>query len=190
LNDKIENYLTPLTLATWKLYRGKFLKEELRLDTCFHTIEDIERLKSMLRKRYGFNCYHYEYKKSYYGIGIANTSIDNFKSLVLTYIPSNMPLKIRKKQIKNSHRFYSTNLFGLPTTLATRSLVKHKTGFATYSSSYNYRALMVNNFGNRLYSTVNGSSKNRLNPYYITGFANGESNFTILFTKNKTLKLG
>jgi hypothetical protein len=102
-----------------------------------------------------------------------------------------MSLKIRKEQIKNSHRFYSTNLFGLPTTTqATRSLVKHKTGSVTHSSSYNYRALMENNFGNRLYSTVNDSSKNILNPYYVTGFADGESNFTILFTKNKTLKLG
>jgi hypothetical protein len=87
LNPKIENYLTPLALATWKMSRGKFFKEELRLDTCFRTIEDIERLTSMLRKRYGFNCYHYEYKKSYYGVGIANTSLHNFKSLVLTYTP-------------------------------------------------------------------------------------------------------
>ena len=33
----------------------------------------------------------------------------------------------------------------------------------------------------RSYTTLNSSGKNKLNPNYITGFADGESNFTIPF---------
>lgn len=84
LNPKVENYLTPLALTTWIIYRGKFLKE-LHLNTCFRSIEDIERLANILTNKYGIVCNIYKYNK-FYGLSISNTSITAVMDLINLYM--------------------------------------------------------------------------------------------------------
>nr|YP_009558612.1 hypothetical protein [Capillidium heterosporum]AZZ06712.1 hypothetical protein [Capillidium heterosporum] len=69
----------------------------------------------------------------------------------------------------------------LPNILPT---MKHKIGLYNNTTE---REKLGKKKGNRFYTTLNNP---RLNPYYITGFADGESNFTIIITKNKSLKVG
>jgi len=38
--------------------------------------------------------------------------------------------------------------------------------------------------------TPEGNSNGELHPFFITGFADGESNFTVIITKSKSLKVG
>lgn len=65
--------------------------------------------------------------------------------------------------------------------------MKYKIGI--YKSSTFSSNSEGNKKGKRFYTTKILSA-NPLNPYYVTGFADGESNFTIIITENKTLKVG
>jgi len=59
--------------------------------------------------------------------------------------------------------------------------MKYKIGIKTHLTSCPGQNI---NKGKRFYTT-NNLSANPLNPYFVTGFADGESNFTIIITENK-----
>jgi hypothetical protein len=140
---------------------GKHINGRIELSTNFHTEQDMKKLIKMLNNCFGLICDINERKKDLYVVVISKESVKLLQTIVLPYI--------------------------LPT-------MKHKIGFYTHSTfspfSGSKRVLLGNQRGNRFYTTLNSPSKNFLNPYYITGFADGESNFTIIITKNKSLKVG
>ena len=54
-----------------------------------------------------------------------------------------------------------------------------------------YQVRFLSNHKNKLFfSTFNSKENKKLNPYFVTGFADAESSFQVLVTKNKNSRLG
>jgi hypothetical protein len=106
--------------------------EELKLYTGLRREEDINKLILMLKNRYGFICYSFQDKNSFYGIGIAKESKVSFRALVQPYLYKfeksilgqevkqpcinlslNTKLALPSKLIKGN-RYYSTKSSSLP----------------------------------------------------------------------------
>ena len=89
INPKIEEFITPLSLAIW-ISSHPNSYEQLKFYTDFRRKEDIDKLISMLKNRFGLICYSIsstgKNKKSYFGIGIADESKELFKALVDPFI--------------------------------------------------------------------------------------------------------
>lgn len=81
INPKIEEFITPLSLAIWILSQP-LNYEELKLYAGLLREGDINKLILILKNRYGFICYSIKDKNSFYGIGIANESKYLFRSIV------------------------------------------------------------------------------------------------------------
>jgi ubiquinol-cytochrome c reductase cytochrome b subunit len=91
---KLESYLTPLALAVWIMSDGKFVNGGVQLSTYFHTSQDINKLITMLRNRFGLICCMYEPKKGLYIIVISKESVKLLQTIVLPYIQPTMKHKI------------------------------------------------------------------------------------------------
>lgn len=80
LSNEVESYLTPLALGIWVVSSGKVGNGQLRLYTCLHDKEDIDRLKDMLVRLYGLEISIFKSNK--YGIVISSKSTPIFLSIL------------------------------------------------------------------------------------------------------------
>lgn len=93
LSNKVASYLTPLALCVWVLSNGKVINGELNIDTCLCTNEDINKLKDILKIKFGLDSHYYRDKKSKYGICIEYNSIYTLNSLINPILISNSFIK-------------------------------------------------------------------------------------------------
>jgi group I intron endonuclease len=189
LNPKIEEFITPLSLAILISSQPKS-SEELKFYTGLHREEDINKLTLMLKNRYGFICYIFKDKNSFYGIGIANESKDSFRALVQPYLHKienplheqvkpcinlslNANFGLGNKLVKGN-RYYSTKSSSLPV--------------ASYSNPINLKSIIYkeNNKKGGIYRWTNiisgkiyiGSSSNlnkRFSGYFSINYLTKES---------------
>ncbi len=132
LKPKLEKYMTPLCLAVW-IFSQPNGYEELKLYTGLRREEDINKLIFILKNKYGFICYSFIDKNSFYGISIANESKYSFRALLQLYLyiilnsnscasdpsKSSINLSLNTKiglppKLVKGNRYYSTKGSSLP----------------------------------------------------------------------------
>lgn len=183
MSFSIEYYLTPLALAIWVLQNGRVgFNGEILLYTSLKNFEDINRLKRMLVYLYGFNCYIF--KDSVYGIQLDSNSLEAFLYVIIPQFSSMRMQNIKKVQLLNNllnHRVCNSN--------TSKSILPEKpTG-----KLFNFKGkCSFNHSLPKFYSTsaLNNVSSNTLNPYFVTGFCDGESTFYLGISKSSARKTG
>ena len=97
ISADLVKYITPLALAIWTMSQPKGY-EELQLNTCFRSKEDIDKLILILKNRYDLISYSFKDNKNYFGVSIANESKDSFRSIIQPYL--NKTVKSSSAQFK------------------------------------------------------------------------------------------
>ena len=98
INLSIENYITPLSLAIWiSSPSSAYGKLQIKTDLCRK--EDIDKLIAILKNRFGFICYSFQCNKSYFGVGIAEESKDNFITIIKPYLQYLKVNRTEKKKV-------------------------------------------------------------------------------------------
>jgi len=147
-------YFTPLSLAVFCMSSGKYINNKIELSTKFNKESDIDKLVNILINCFGIYCNKKKClgRKEFYTIIIPKKSVKLLQAIVLPHIPCNI---------------YSKLFYGHSHRVSLGSGFKRLSSFIKNSKGYsNKRGLHTINKAN---------TKISLNPFWITGFADGEA---------------
>jgi len=89
IRPELDKYITPLALAVLVMSQP-YNYGILKFKTNLTKKEDIYILIIILKNSFGIICYSYNDNKSYYGLGVADESKENFRTLIQPYISNDL----------------------------------------------------------------------------------------------------
>ena len=174
--DNIYELLTPVALAHIVMGDGSVSRSGLMICTDSYSIEEVVRLINVLIIRYRLECTIRVHRKNQYRIYIRQNSMASLVSIVFPYIHFSMLYKFNTLNAKHS------------------SPLLNKERIASLGGKN--QSNQISKFHKRLYSSAvkqdlaDSSNKYSLNPWFVTGFIDGEGCFNINIVKNKNYKTG
>jgi hypothetical protein len=194
--SNIYELLTPVAMAHLIMGDGQTSRHGLVLCTNSYSIQDVVRLMNVLMIRYKIECNIREFtqssKKLEYMIYIKHGSMPLLRTIVEPYMHESMLYKLYNYKANSTtsptgtSRYPLSKDYGGVPTVSLKVLKKNNSklgGEACCFSSVPKLSVFVNK---RLFSTLNLE----LNPYWVTGFCDAESSYSLKVSKKISSKSG